>query len=169
VLAGILFVLRTGIPWEYLPKEMGCGSGMTCWRRLRDWNEAGIANKGPHRIIVAGDWNLMFGYGENGDEFWARRYATVFDRMKALGLRFLGPQEPNGRQAEPWPKELPKDSRNVPTFYHSKQKPAAATRQLDYVFLSESIADRVTARALNEVDAWGPSDHCRVVIDVADR
>jgi transposase len=42
VLTGILFVLRTGIPWEYLPKEMGCGSGMTCWRRLRDWNNAGI-------------------------------------------------------------------------------------------------------------------------------
>ena len=36
-LTGILFVLKTGIPWEYLPLEMGCGSGMTCWRRLRDW------------------------------------------------------------------------------------------------------------------------------------
>lgn len=35
-LTGILFVLRTGIPWEYLPPEFGC-SGMTCWRRLRDW------------------------------------------------------------------------------------------------------------------------------------
>ena len=35
VLTGILFVLRTGIPWEMLPQEMGCGSGMTCWRRLR--------------------------------------------------------------------------------------------------------------------------------------
>ena len=35
-LTGILFVLRTDIPWEYLPKEMGCGSGMTCWRMLRD-------------------------------------------------------------------------------------------------------------------------------------
>lgn len=34
-LTGILFVLKTGIPWEYLPVEMGCGSGMTCWRRLR--------------------------------------------------------------------------------------------------------------------------------------
>jgi transposase len=41
-LTGILFVLRTGCPWEYLPQEMGCGSGMTCWRRLRDWHEAGI-------------------------------------------------------------------------------------------------------------------------------
>src|SRR5829696_6324043 len=41
-LAGILFVLRTGLPWEDLPQELGCGSGMTCWRRLRDWNEAGV-------------------------------------------------------------------------------------------------------------------------------
>jgi transposase len=41
-LTGILFVLRTGCPWEYLPQEMGCGSGMTCWRRLRDWHEAGV-------------------------------------------------------------------------------------------------------------------------------
>lgn len=41
-LTGILFVLRTGCPWEYLPQELGCGSGMTCWRRLRDWHTAGI-------------------------------------------------------------------------------------------------------------------------------
>jgi transposase len=41
-LIGILFVLRTGIRWEDLPQELGCGSGMTCWRRLRDWHEAGI-------------------------------------------------------------------------------------------------------------------------------
>ena len=45
VLTGILFVLKTGIPWEYLPQEMGCGSGMTCWRRLRDWQEAGVWEK----------------------------------------------------------------------------------------------------------------------------
>jgi transposase len=42
VLSGILFVLKTGIPWEDLPKEMNCGSGMTCWRRLRDWQEQGV-------------------------------------------------------------------------------------------------------------------------------
>ena len=41
-LTGIIFVLRSGIPWEMLPQELGCGSGMTCWRRLRDWQEAGI-------------------------------------------------------------------------------------------------------------------------------
>jgi len=41
-LRGIIFVLKSGIPWEMLPQEMGCGSGMTCWRRLRDWTEAGV-------------------------------------------------------------------------------------------------------------------------------
>ena len=42
VLTGVVFVLMTGIPWEKLPPEMGCGSGMTCWRRLRDWQKAGV-------------------------------------------------------------------------------------------------------------------------------
>jgi transposase len=42
VLAGILFVLRTGIPWEDLPQEMGCGSGVTCWRRLAEWQDQGV-------------------------------------------------------------------------------------------------------------------------------
>ena len=41
-LTGILFVLRTGMAWEDLPKEMGCGSGMTCWRRLDAWQRAGV-------------------------------------------------------------------------------------------------------------------------------
>ena len=44
-LTGILFVLKTGIPWEWLPRELGCGSGMTCWRRLRDWNRADVWHK----------------------------------------------------------------------------------------------------------------------------
>ena len=36
---GIMFVLRNGIPWEILPQELGCGSGMSCWSRLRDWQK----------------------------------------------------------------------------------------------------------------------------------
>ena len=51
-LTGILFVLKTGIPWEYLPLEMGCGSGMTCWRRLRDWQAAGVWQQ-LHEILLA--------------------------------------------------------------------------------------------------------------------
>ena len=41
-LAGILFVLRTGIAWQQLPQELGYGSGMTCWRRLKEWQQAGV-------------------------------------------------------------------------------------------------------------------------------
>jgi transposase len=50
-LSGIVFVLKGGIPWEMLPIEMGCGSGSTCWRRLRDWQEAGVWEK-LHRVLL---------------------------------------------------------------------------------------------------------------------
>lgn len=52
VLTGILFVLKTGIAWEDLPLEMGCGSGMTCWRRLRDWQKAGVWDK-IHKVLLS--------------------------------------------------------------------------------------------------------------------
>ncbi|WP_406436712.1 IS5 family transposase [Streptomyces sp. NBC_01613] len=52
VLCGIMYVLRTGIQWEHLPQELGFGSGMTCWRRLRDWNEAGVWQR-LHEILLA--------------------------------------------------------------------------------------------------------------------
>jgi transposase len=50
-LAGLIFVLRTGVPWEYLPRETGCGCGMTCWRRLRDWHAAGVRTR-LHRVLL---------------------------------------------------------------------------------------------------------------------
>ena len=52
VLTGIVFVLRSGIPWEMLPQEMGCGSGMTCWRYLRDWQQAGVWQR-LHEVLLA--------------------------------------------------------------------------------------------------------------------
>ena len=57
-LTGILFVLRSGLPWEMLPAEMGCGSGMSCWRRLRDWQDAGV---------------------------WARLHQGLLERLHAAG------------------------------------------------------------------------------------
>jgi len=50
-LTGIVFVLKSGIPWEMLPQELGCGSGMTCWRRLRDWQESGVWDA-LHRTLL---------------------------------------------------------------------------------------------------------------------
>jgi len=52
VLCGILFVLYTAIPWEFLPQELGFGSGMTCWRRLAQWHEAGVWQR-LHELLLA--------------------------------------------------------------------------------------------------------------------
>ncbi len=52
VLTGILFVLKTGIPWEQLPQEMGCGSGVTCWRRLAEWQQQGVWDR-LHEALLA--------------------------------------------------------------------------------------------------------------------
>jgi transposase len=63
-LTGIIFVLKSGIQWELLPQEMGCGSGMTCWRRLRDWQAAGVWDA-LHRT-------LLDRLGEAGQLDWSR-------------------------------------------------------------------------------------------------
>ena len=52
VLTGILFVLRSGIPWQMLPTEMGCGSGSTCWRRLLRWHRRGVWSR-LHAALLA--------------------------------------------------------------------------------------------------------------------
>ena len=126
-----------------------------------------IGQQNGHKITVAGDLNILYGYGLYKSLYWAKRYNTVFDRMDTLDLWFLGPQAPGGgRQADPWSEELPEDSLNVPTYHHNRQTPATASRQLDFVFASESIADRVKVKALNSVEEWGPSDHCRILIEL---
>src|SRR5882762_8883847 len=52
-LIGILFVLPSGVPWELLPQEMGCGSGVTCWRRFREWTRAGVWDKAHRQLLEA--------------------------------------------------------------------------------------------------------------------
>jgi len=51
-LTGIVFVLKSGIPWEMLPQELGCGSGMSCWRYLRSWQQQGVW-KAIHKVLLA--------------------------------------------------------------------------------------------------------------------
>jgi transposase len=51
VLTGILYVLRSGVPWNMLPQEMGCGSGMTCWRRLCAWQARGVWQR-VHEVLL---------------------------------------------------------------------------------------------------------------------
>ena len=125
-----------------------------------------IGQQSSHRIIAAGDLNILYGYGEGGSKYWAARYDTVFKRMEATGVPFVGPQAPNGRRAEPWPAELPPESNNVPTYHTTRMTPAQAKRQLDFVFASTDLVERIHVRALNEPSDWGPSDHCQVWIEL---
>ena len=120
-----------------------------------------------HRILAAGDLNMFYGAIRRklSDP---ERERTVWERFDALGLEFLGPQFPHGRKAISTQPDVPTDTRNVPTYRTARQSPQEANRQLDYAFASRGFHKRVKVCALNEVDKWGPSDHCRLLIEVAD-
>lgn len=76
-LCGILFVLKTGLPWEDLPQELGCGCGMTCWRRLRDWQAAGVWDA-LHQL-------LLTKLHEAGKIDWSRAVADSASVRAVLG------------------------------------------------------------------------------------
>ena len=168
--AGSAFtVVSMYAPWEKPHISTGSGwiyADASAHRAISDLSSL-IGQQTGHRLIAAGDLNILYGYGEHGSNYWEARYATVFDRMTALGLVFVGPQAPNGRVAKPWPEELPSNSKNVPTYHTNRQTSATATRQLDFVFASESIADQVSVEAINDPENWGSSDHCRLEIQIA--
>ncbi len=105
-----------------------------------------IGRKNSFSMIAAGDTTVM--YGDGSSDYWKTRNKAVFDRMSSIGLHRIGPEGPTYY--------------NIPT-----QTPATATRQLDYVFASRSMENSISTRALNEPGEWGPSDHCRILIEVS--
>lgn len=119
-----------------------------------------------HRVLAAGDLNMDFDFGQGTDGF-APRANTVFDRMNALGLEYMGPQHPNGRRADPTPEHLPADTRNVVTYYPGNS-PETARLQLDHVFASRGFHESISTSAMNGVNEWGSSDHCRILIEIED-
>jgi len=91
-LTGILFVLKTGIPWEMLPQEMGCGSGMTCWRRLKEWHRAGVWER-LHRALLDRlseadrvDWSRASLDSASVAAPGGREYGSEPDRSRQIGL-----------------------------------------------------------------------------------
>ena len=156
-------------PWEDPHADLASSwiySDASVHRLISDLSVFVGREKG-HRVLAAGDLNILYGYGEEGSAYWAKRYQTIFDRFEALGLTFVGPQFPKGRQASPWPLELPRSSRNVPTYHTTHQTCDTATRQLDFVFVSSAVATRVSVHALNKPEEWGGSDHCQIDISLA--
>ena len=92
---------------------------------------------------------------------------SIWERMGEIGLEFMGPQYPHGRKAYPVPDFMPSDTRNVVTFRRPGEALADVDQQLDYVFASRGFHESITVRALNSVEEWGASDHCRLLIEVA--
>jgi transposase len=90
-----LFVLHTGIGWEDLPQELGFGSGMTCWRRLRRWTDAEVFDQ-LHRILLAGlhaagviDWSRAVAdaahlRAKKGAPEWGRLRSTAPARARSI-------------------------------------------------------------------------------------
>src|SRR6266481_9528110 len=75
-LTGIIFVLKTGIPWEDLPQEMGCGCGMTCWNRLRDWQAAGVWDQ-IHQLLLT--------HLRHADHIAFERFIVDTSHVRAVG------------------------------------------------------------------------------------
>ena len=98
-LTGILFVLKSGIPWEMLPQEMGCGSGMTCWRRLRDWHEAGVWQQ-LHQLLLSR-------LEQAGQLDWSRA------SLDSLSVRATGAPRKKGARWGRTPQTAAKRARNA--------------------------------------------------------
>ena len=146
--------------------SVGCAD-MSAHRIISDLS-AFIGHTDPkkHRILAAGDLNMF--YGATGSTLsLPARDRTVWGRMQALGLEFLGPQSPHGRRASSPPADVPSDTKNVPTYYQRGGRAETARDQLDYAFASRGFHETVSVRAMNEIEEWGSSDHCRLMIKIA--
>ena len=133
----------------------------------------GHTNPSSHRLLAAGDLNTIYGAADNNRLEKPARAQTIFDRMKALGFEFGGPQWPDAeRTADPVPQGLAKDTKNVPTYLTAMQRRRmtegniVSGNQLDYVFASRGFHETVHVHAMNDVAGFGSSDHCRIRIDI---
>lgn len=160
-----LYVVSAYAKWESIGPAW-ITSDASAHRLISDLSALVTTEKHKIPILVAGDWNMFRGHGET--PYWKSRYDTVFDRMSALGFDFVGPSHPDGGIAihEPPANAMTPPPTATPTYHTTRETPATAWRQLDFVFATRWIADGVTTRAINSSDLWGPSDHCRVVIEV---
>jgi transposase len=104
-LTGIVFVLRSGIPWQMLPQELGCGSGMTCWRRLYDWQQIGVWDLIHFALL---DW-----LARDDQIDWSRAVVDSCSVRAVYGGNQTGPN-PTDRAKRGSKRHLICDGRGVP-------------------------------------------------------
>ena len=122
-----------------------------CSPIFRAWSAARVASS-PRAIGSSTQAGVLIRLrsGTNARHCISRRPSTGCRRWAFAQVM------PEGRRS---------DRGDVVTFRSIGATPAEAWAQADYVFATENIADRVSACALNSPEDWGPSDHCRLVID----
>ncbi len=85
VFTGIVFVLRTGVPWQLLPLELGTGSGSTCWRRFRTWTRRGLWRRLHAELLRELEWADEIDWRRvaiDSSTVAAKRGATVRARIR---------------------------------------------------------------------------------------
>ena len=92
-LGGIIFVLRTGCPWRLVPQALGCGSGTTCWRRLRDWHAAGVWQR-LHETLL--NW-----LGDEAAIDWSRASVDSLSVRAKRGASKPAPTQPTAVSPAP--------------------------------------------------------------------
>ena len=152
-------------PWER-PRDGGWIVADASAHRLVSDVCLFIESQSGHRVIAAGDLNILFGYGDDGSPYWRERYGCVFSRMAAIGLSLVGPQYPNGNQADPWPAELPvgspsKSTPRVVTF--SPICPAETVNPASRSSSCNSTWIRYTWRRLGSLGSRATRERCLIV------
>jgi len=130
-LTGILFVLRGGLPWQMLPREMGCGSGSTCWRRLVKWERAGVWRR-LHETLLA----ELRGRGRLTSAGW---WWTAGRSARCAGKK-TGPNPTDRRKAGP-KHHIVTGARGVPLVAH-----VTAANVNDITHLDALVADLPAVR-----------------------
>lgn len=102
-----------------------------------------------HRVLAAGDLNMTYGWRNLKPTSYSAREKTVWDRMSALGMEYLGPKTPHGRRVCPSDYGGPEDTENVRTYHTSRSSPQNAYIQLDHVFASRGFHEGIKTQALN--------------------
>lgn len=105
VLAGILFVLRTGVPWRCLPATSDFPSGFTCWRRLRQWHRRGVWK----RLLE----NLLAELQRRGRIDWSRAIVDSASLRAPAGGHKTGPN-PTDRRKRGSKHHVATDRRGIP-------------------------------------------------------
>ena len=128
----------------------------------------GSTDPGTHRILAAGDLNTIYGATDDNRLALPARDRTITDRMNALGLEFLGPRYPAGPAGQthaPGPASGHSECAHVS---HDAASPPRRPRTSSTTpSASRGFHESVEVHAMNSIDEWGASDHCRLLIEVS--